>query len=140
MMLAHEFSHWRYGFAAIGGILWGMAATADGEEEALAVPSGQFLQVSEVIDEPLPSGGLRSRWRFVAPGMTSTTFARLEPDFAHLCEHLALPALRARGLRPTEIVISIADRDVVFGVSDPEAVQFFEAFRVEGGRCQWSFY
>ena len=36
------------------------------------------------------------------------------------------------GPQPSQIVISLADRPVPFGQPDPEATQFFEAFRPEG--------
>ena len=35
------------------------------------------------------------------------------------------------------IVISLADRVTEFGVSDPEATQFFEAFRLSNDTCIW---
>ena len=49
--------------------------------------------------------------------------------------HLALPALGANGWAPTEVVVALSDREVPFGQPDPEAVQFFEGFRIEDGAC-----
>lgn len=58
-------------------------------------------------------------------------------DLTALCESFALPRIPATGPMPQQIVISLADRPVPFGQADPEATQFFEAFRPENGRCVW---
>jgi len=108
-------------------------------EEAIAVPSGQAVRLIEVIHAAPGPGGLTVRFRFLAPGI-----ARLggtvgpeaaQADMAHLCHVYALP--RLAGPAVSQIVISLADRDVPFGAADPEATQFFEAFRVDGGACIW---
>jgi hypothetical protein len=41
---------------------------------------------------------------------------------------------------PSQIIISLEDRPVPFGEADPEAVQYFEAFRVENGACIWEVF
>ena len=48
--------------------------------------------------------------------------------------------LPATGPQPSQIVISLSDRAVPFGEADPEATQFFEAYRVEGGACIWEMF
>jgi hypothetical protein len=55
----------------------------------------------------------------------------------HLCEVLALPYIAEYALTGDVIVISLADRATEFGVADRDAIQFFEAYRVQDGRCIW---
>ena len=62
-------------------------------------------------------------------------------DMDWLCQTYALPRLAATGPKPAEIIISMADRDVPFGESDPEATQFFNAYSIDyskdGTNCLW---
>ena len=39
--------------------------------------------------------------------------------------------------QPEQIVISLMDRLVDFGATNPDATQFFEAYRIEDGTCIW---
>lgn len=77
------------------------------------------------------------RFRYVSPGLVLDDYAIVADDFLHLCETDILPTLIASGQTAGQIVISIADREVPFGVTDPDAVQFFEGFRVENETCIW---
>ena len=60
-------------------------------------------------------------------------------DIVWLCENWALPRIAALTARPSQIIISLADREMPFGTFDPEAVQIFEAFRLPPDRdaCEW---
>lgn len=60
-------------------------------------------------------------------------------DIVWLCENWALPRIAAPAPRPSQIVISLADREIPFGAFDPEAVQVFEAFGLPPDRnaCEW---
>ncbi|EYD78281.1 Acetolactate synthase [Rubellimicrobium mesophilum DSM 19309] len=131
-----------------------MAPDAGTDPEAL--PEGE-LDESEPLDQPPPdnpdaaedpeaaadageggaaTGGL-ARFRLVVPGLggEGAAYEDVAQDFAWLCESLALPALDANGWSPTEVVIALSDREVPFGEADPEAVQFFEGFRIADGAC-----
>ena len=50
---------------------------------------------------------------------------------------VAVAFLTASGPVPAQVIISLSDRAVVFGEPAPEATQFFEAYTVTDGRCQW---
>jgi len=109
------------------------------------------------LAEPLPSGieadlvevlvdtvGTEQwvRFRLVAPAIdrgqeNAPDFTALEGDFPHLCTTLALPYLAEYALEADKIVISLADRAVEFGATDPDATQYFEQFRAEDGDCIW---
>lgn len=94
-------------------------------------------------------GTLWARFRFVAPGIsrqgTTTSgeeidFQRSAADMDHLCDSVALDYLRQHDLAPSMVVISFSDRPVEFGTPNPEATQFFEAYRPEDGRCIWEAF
>lgn len=104
---------------------------------AFEVPSGQALDFQESFYERREDGTLSARFRFIMPAIGGEVgYAEVADDFLTLCEVYALPALEDRDI-PDEIVISLADRATEFGVTNPEATQFFEAFRPEGATCIW---
>lgn len=124
------------------GLVVGVAAAAAQTTVPVPtpVPSGQQVYLQEVLLDDAPSA-LWVRFRFVAPGIGRNAgdigYDVSAVDMDHLCTNLALPYLTERGLRPARVVISLADRELPFGVSDPEATQFFEAYRAQGERCIW---
>jgi hypothetical protein len=102
-------------------------------------PSDEAAAEADPLGEELPGppvGGL-ARFRLVVPGLggEGAGYDAVAGDFAWLCAELALPALAANGWAPTEVVIALSDRETAFGVLDPEAVQFFEGFRIDDGAC-----
>lgn len=125
-------------FAALWGCLLANAATAVGQEEAPAVPSGVAVTLQEFFIQTQPDGDRHARFRFVAPELAAgVTFARVEQDFAYLCTDLALPVLSAAREEVSQVVISLASAEVEFGASDSSIIQFFEAFRIENELCIW---
>ena len=52
----------------------------------------------------------------------------------------ALPRIPGIGPQPSQLIISMADRALPFGEAAPEAIQYFEAFRLENGQCVWELY
>lgn len=113
------------------GDLGGMGGL--GEGPLGAAPDG------EDGEGPAPEGtadGLaRFRLRVEGLGGEGRGYEAVAGDFAWVCETLALPALAANGWEAGEVVVALSDREVEFGRPDPEAVQFFEGFRVAGGAC-----
>ncbi|OED50294.1 hypothetical protein AB838_02830 [Rhodobacteraceae bacterium (ex Bugula neritina AB1)] len=114
--------------------------------EPVPVPSGQTVTLAEVLldDAPGQSGETWARFRFLAPQIARATgtvgYDLAAPDMDHLCGALALPYLAEHGLTAARVVISLSDRMVPFGVQDPEATQFFEAYRPEGAACIWEAF
>ncbi|MFT5743017.1 MAG: hypothetical protein ACI86S_001079 [Paracoccaceae bacterium] len=98
------------------------------------VPSGYVLSQFETIHE---EAGNVWRYRYQSNGLTLESYGDVADDFLHLCEAYILPSMIANGQDAGQIVISIADREVPFGATDPDAVQFFEAFSVENATCIW---
>ncbi len=100
------------------------------------------LPLNEALPEPpadasvAPAGGMaRFRLKVEGLGAEDAGFDAVAGDFLWLCEQMALPALSANGWTPTEVVIALSDRETEFGLADPEAVQFFEGFRIADGTC-----
>ena len=123
-------------------LIWmAMMGAAEAGAETLVLPSGQEVTLLEVIGNTPGSDGLALRYRFLAPaiardgGTVDAETAAADMDW--LCQDYALPKLPATGPRPAEIIISMADRDVPFGESDPEATQFFNAYSLDGANCLW---
>jgi hypothetical protein len=118
----------------------GRAASGLASVRGLSVPSGQELELYEVlIDEVGPETWVR--FRFLAPmigqGADEKSFADVEGDFEHICTALALPYLDEYALTADAVVVTMLSRPVEFGVSDPEVTQYVEVFRVSAGLCIW---
>jgi len=106
---------------------------------AFLTPSGLEVTPIEVIhDQPGPDG-LVTRFRFLAPAIAreggGVDFDTASHDMAWLCAHYAQSRLDAATSQAAQVIISLSDRPVPFGEADPEATQFFEAYRIEDGIC-----
>lgn len=128
--------------AGIGVALATFSAAASVRgQDGVPVPSGQTVIFHEIVRDAAGPAGLTYRFRFVAPGIArdggTVDFETAAADMDHLCQDFALPRISDLGPRPAQIVISLADRAVEFGVPAPEVTQFFEAYRVEDGTCIW---
>ena len=92
---------------------------------ALALPSGGEVVLHEVLLDDL-SGQTWARFRFVAPGIAAPGSVDDDSgydDMSYLCDKVAVPYLAENHLVPDRVVISLADRVVPFGYSDPGAAQ-----------------
>jgi hypothetical protein len=114
-------------------------------QDLVPVPSGQPVTLQDVIwNEPGPAG-LTARFRFIAPEIDrdrgSIDFDTAAADMDYLCDTYALPRLDTiTGPRPAQVVISLSDRPVEFGVITPEATQFFEAYSIGPDGCVWEAF
>lgn len=110
-------------------------------EGKIEVPSGQDMSFVDMVHDAPGPDGLTYRFRFLAPDIAradgTVTAEMAFEDMLALCETYALPRLAANAPAPGQIIISLADRPVDFGIPNPEATQFFEAFRPEGSTCIW---
>lgn len=128
---------------AAGAFAAGAQAEEVPQRRPIPVPSGQEVRLAEAFLEPQQTADeLWIRFRFVAPaiapGPGAVPFAAAAQDMAHLCDAYVMPILAARGLAPDLVVISLADRPTAFGQTDPGTTQYFEAFTIADGRCQWA--
>lgn len=108
----------------------------------IAVPSGVAVQWLETRSDTAGPQGLTLRFRFVAPAIAGADYGpeKATADLQALCDGWALPRVAATGPQPAELVLDLADRPVVFGAPDETAVQFFEAYSIADGACQWELF
>lgn len=117
-----------------------LAIALSGPLAGQAVPSGQPVRLYEVLIDDVGSESWL-RFRFLAPEIARATghvtFADAEADLEHLCTEIALPYLAEHALSPNVVAVTLLDRPVAFGATDPEATQFIDIFRVTSGTCIW---
>jgi Family of unknown function (DUF6497) len=132
-------------FATVqAGAQTGGAIVIPAEDTApVDVPSGQPVTPLDVIlNEPGPMG-TAVRFRFIAPEIApgkSISFDTATADMLDICTTYAMPRLDNPDTMPDQIIISLSDRDVPFGQTDPDATQFFEAYSIEGDACVWEMF
>jgi len=108
------------------------------EGRAFDVPSGQPVSFLDIIRDEDSVSGAAIRIRFLAPqiarGIGMIPFAQAENDMQVLCQEHVLPLINSAGeALPGQIIVVLLDRPVEHGVADPEATQFFEAYRADDG-------
>jgi hypothetical protein len=111
--------------------------------KAIPVPSGQKIWWVDVIHTAAGTNGLTYRFRFLAPQIGGPS--PLAPEIAlgdieALCNGWVAPRLASPAPEPEQVIVSLSDRVVAFGEAAPEAVQYFDSFSVEDGKCVWEFY
>lgn len=118
------------------------AAATDGSE--IALPSGQKVTWIDTINDAPGPEGLTMRFRFLAPAIArdggTVGVEAAQEDMQVLCDAFALPRLSVTGPQPSQIIITLSDRPTEFGVPDPEATQYFEAYSIENGACIWEVF
>lgn len=130
------------------GQIWqadtGGGRSVPGEGLTLDLPSGQRVTLLETIWNTAGPDGLVTRFRFLAPQINPATgtvgYETAAADIAWICQNFALSRATEFGPLPRQIIVSLEDREVAFGSTDPEATQFFEAFRIEGDSCIWEVF
>ncbi len=111
-----------------------------GDDTLIAVPSGQAVTLQDIIWNVRGVQGLTLRFRFVAPDLAALDVEAALADVQMLCEVYAAPRVTDFGPEPQQIIISISDEARPFGESAPDAVQYFEAYRLENGACIWEIF
>lgn len=130
------------------GQIWqaeaGDGRIVSGDGLTLALPSGQTVTLMETVWNTMGPVGLVTRFRFLAPAINAQTgtvpFEAAAEDIAWLCQNFAVERVVSFGAPPSQVIVSLEDRPVPFGEADPDATQFFEAFRIEDGACIWEVF
>lgn len=106
-------------------------------EQRLVLPSGLVAELQEVLLD-----GAIYRFRFVAPGFTGVgdAFELVHGDMEFLCTEYALPRLIESKVEPDQVIISLADQPLEFGVINPDVIQVFEAYSIKDGTCIWEAF
>ncbi|MEP5760069.1 MAG: DUF6497 family protein [Litoreibacter sp.] len=124
-------------------VAFAISVPAPAFAEVLQVPSGMEVALHEAIYEPVgtdASSAQTLRLRFVASEISDETrfgIKQIESDFEWLCTHVGLVEKQQKAPEVQQIIVSLSSETTAFGESAPEVVQYFDAFRVEDGRCIW---
>lgn len=114
------------------------ALTTGMAEGQTALPSGFNAELLEGFVEVQPDGARWARFRYVMPALADdAVYDKVQGDFAVLCDGTAVPMLDAAGEEVSQVVVSLMDKPLEFGQSDPGTVQYFEVFTIREGRCIW---
>lgn len=105
-----------------------------------AVPSGQALVLWEILWEPVEGADKpQAVLRFIAPQISrdlgEIDAEQAQEDMRWLCRTHGLP-LTALAYAPTgTVVISLMDRPVPRGQTDPDATQYFGLYQIGEDGC-----
>ena len=117
------------------GLVPGVAKAAG---TGVQLPSGLEAGLMEGFVEVQPDGERWARFRYVMPALAATAdFDLVQQDFIVLCESQALPMMSDAGNQVSQVIVSLRDKPLEFGQSDPGTVQYFETFAIRDGRCIW---
>ncbi len=132
----------RFGLLAIPSLVAGLAcASASPLLAGPALPSGMEAELLEGFVEVQPDGERWARFRYIMPALSGGAgYDSVQQDFAVLCDAAALPMLDAAAEEVSLVVVSLMDKPLEFGQSDPETIQFFEVFTIRDDRCIWEEY
>ncbi|SDZ52792.1 hypothetical protein SAMN05444004_11938 [Jannaschia faecimaris] len=116
-----------------------LAACAGPSAAQSGLPSGQAIVLWEVVWERVDSTGTQAILRFIAPGIArevgtvdvDAAFA----DLDWLCATHAVPIASLPASHGDTVVITLMDRPVPRGETDPEATQYFGIYTIENGEC-----
>lgn len=111
------------------------ACQEDGE--GIPVPSGRALSLIEVVTNAPGTEGAAARFRFLAPGLTPDEAEAAAVDMQALCDGYALPRTEGMVPAPRQIIISFSGKNLPFGQTAPDVVQFFESYAIGTGTCIW---
>ena len=113
--------------------------TLPGSDAAFVVPSGQAVTLHEVIvDQPTEDIAIY-RFRFLTPAIArnggTMDFETSIGDMKQLCDSYAVAQIMPPMPEATQVIIAFADMALPFGETNPDATQFFMAFKIEDGVC-----
>lgn len=121
---------------AVGIVLAGLAAAP---ADADALPSGQPIVLWEIVWERVAGAETQAVLRFIAPGIAreggTVDAAAAALDMEWLCRTHGVPVASLPAASSDSVVVTMMDRPVPRGATDPAATQYFGAYRIEGGDC-----
>lgn len=108
-----------------------------GDGSAIPVPSGLAVRLIDVLADENGPRGYTLRFRFLVPELPGavTQTDMLALDMHQLCQTFARPLAEKMQIYPAQFVISLADREVPYGETAPDAVQLFDAFILQDDAC-----
>lgn len=104
--------------------------------EVMQAPSGNDLQLCEVIYETQPSNEAWVVVRVVDPTLAGEATRAEQGDHDWACDMWGMPALDAEP-RPTRIIVQIMAVPFVRGEPTPGITQSIEAYSEANASCMW---
>lgn len=102
-------------------------------EQWLRLPSGaSAIPLDLIVEEGV------QRVRMIGQGLAQDVAGyqrdpeRLFGDMQEICNRHAASGTVTDG---TNVVVTLMDKEVQFGLSDPSVIQYFESFIIRGGAC-----
>lgn len=114
----------------------GAAADICTTEEVMQAPSGNDLQLCDVLFEIQPSGDAWVVVRAVDVTLSGAATRADQGDHDWACETWGLPALDKEP-RPTRIIVQIMAAPFVRGQPTPAIPQSIEAYSEDNATCMW---
>lgn len=122
---------------ALGLIL----AASFSQAEPITVPSGQEVSFVDQVIEVQPGDETWLIRRYLAPAIArdggSITYDQAAGDLDHLCDSEGLAAIPESDAEIDQIVITLMDRIVERGATDPAATLFIGAYLPSNEGCIW---
>ena len=104
-----------------------------------SLPSGQPLVLWEVVWERVEGVGTQAILRFIAPGIArdggTVDQETAMADLDWLCATHGVPVSALPAAPSGEVVVTLMDRAVPRGTTDPDATQYFGVYLIENGEC-----
>ncbi|WP_308915277.1 DUF6497 family protein [Jannaschia sp. LMIT008] len=117
------------------GRIFALCCLLAGPASAETLPSGQAAVLWQILWERGGGDMPQAVLRFIAPGVAGVDPDDVQADLAWLCDTHGVPVAGLPNAPTGGIVVTLMDRPVPRGTTDPQAIQFFGAFTVEEGRC-----
>lgn len=118
-----------------------MALGLPAAAQEVAVPSGMRVALFDVIVEQEPA---TARFRFLAPAIDpagqAVGFDGVVDDMQFLCDDVVRPALAENGFTKGDVIISYSAKEIAFGETASDVMQFFQPFVLQGDTCAWADY
>ncbi len=122
----------------------GAACAGQGPPRAPDLPSGQAVVPHDMMLERQVDGQVWLVLRYIAPRIARAGgdlgYEEVSADLDALCDGPGLAAAGAAGRSgspPDQIVVTLMDRPVPWGATDPDATVFIGAYRPGPERCAW---
>ncbi|MEZ7813818.1 MAG: hypothetical protein ACI9O0_001224 [Paracoccaceae bacterium] len=113
-----------------------------GDSSPITLPSGETVNLMEIVlGVPSPMGEAL-RFRFLAPFLDQKKLPDdvLFEDIFYLCAEYALKKIDGVSPNAQQIIISLSEAPLAFGQASDDIAQYFEAFSRQGQTCEWDAF
>lgn len=121
----------------IAGFAAGTAAASSTGASEFGVPSDNQTYLHEaMVDAQTEPSSLRLR--FVQPSLSAGfDYSDVSDDLFALCQAQFRGEVAQNVAEMGQVIVSIANKEVPFGETNPDVVQVFEVFHLGDAGCEW---